>query len=203
VNSKSIYAMTLWAALAACVTFPDLSHGITAEKILRAVMDQNMGESFRTVLSITDPTASKKGREFSVWLMGKRDPGSLSVQEAERILRLCTEKGISLVDISVAGINRAIDEWNGARDVTPGILTTSISVNMKGRFQGFKKANNSAVMVFKSRPEERRDPDAFAPGMAFIAVVENSVSMRQYIGFIDRHSRVRGNPVFSRVNGNP
>ena len=90
----------------------------------------------------------------------------MSVQETEWILRLCTEKGISLVDISVAGINLAIDEWNRARDVTPGILTTSISVNMKGRFQGFEKANNSAVMVFKSRPEERRDPHAFASGMA-------------------------------------
>ena len=71
------------------------------------------------------------------------------------------------MDISVAGINLAIDEWNKARDVTPGILTTSISVNMKGRFQGFEKANNSAVMVFKSGPEERRDPDAFAQGLAF------------------------------------
>ena len=37
----------------------------------------------------------------------------------------------------------------------------------------------------------------------FIAVVENSVRMRQDIGFTDRHSRVRGNPVFSRENGNP
>ena len=27
--------------------------------------------------------------------------------------------------------------------------------------------------------------------------------MRQDIGFTDRHSRVRGNPVFSRENGNP
>lgn len=77
-NPKMIYVMTLWAALAVCVTSPSPCHGITAEKILRAVMDQNMGESFRTALSITDPTASRKGREFSVWLMGKRDSGSLS-----------------------------------------------------------------------------------------------------------------------------
>ncbi len=91
----------------------------------------------------------------------------MSAQETESVLKLCTEKGISLVDISVAGINLAIDEWNRAHDVTPGILTTSISVNMKGRFQGFEKANNSAVMVFKSGPEERRDPDAFAQGLAF------------------------------------
>jgi hypothetical protein len=36
-----------------------------------------------------------------------------------------------------------------------------------------------------------------------VAVVENSVRMRQDIGFIDRHSRERGNPVFSRENGSP
>jgi hypothetical protein len=36
-----------------------------------------------------------------------------------------------------------------------------------------------------------------------IAVVENSVRIRQDMGFIDRHSRVCGNPVFSRENGNP
>ena len=90
----------------------------------------------------------------------------ISVQETESILKLCTEKRISLVDISVAGINLAIDEWNEARNVTPGILTTSISVNMKGRFQGFEKANNSALMVFKSGPDERRDPNAFVWGTA-------------------------------------
>ena len=90
----------------------------------------------------------------------------ISVQETERIGKLCAEKRVSLVDILVAGINLAVDEWNEARNVTPGILTTSISVNMKGRFRGFEKANNSALMVFKSRPEERRDPDAFAWAMA-------------------------------------
>ncbi len=90
----------------------------------------------------------------------------ISAQDTKSIKKRCAEKRISLVDILVAGINLAIDEWNEARDVVPGILTTSISVNMKGRFRGFEKANNSAIMVFKSRPEERRDLDAFAWGMA-------------------------------------
>jgi hypothetical protein len=85
----------------------------------------------------------------------------ISVQETERIGKLCAEKQVSLVDILVAGINLTVDEWNEARNVNPGILTTSISVNMKGRFRGFEKANNSALMVFKSRPEERKDPAAF------------------------------------------
>jgi NRPS condensation-like uncharacterized protein len=86
----------------------------------------------------------------------------ISAQETERIGKLCSEKRVSLVDILVAGIDLTIDEWNEARNVTPGILTTSISVNMKGRFREFEKANNSALMVFKSRPEERRDLDALA-----------------------------------------
>ncbi len=86
----------------------------------------------------------------------------ISAGETERIGKLCSEKRVSLVDILVAGIDLAVDEWNEARNVTPGILTTSISVNMKGRFRGFEKANNSALMVFKSRPEERRDLDVLA-----------------------------------------
>ncbi len=85
----------------------------------------------------------------------------LSVEETRSIGKLCAERRISVVDTLVAGINLAIDEWNQARNAAPGILTTSISVNMKGRFRGFEKANNSALMVFKSRPEERRNPDEF------------------------------------------
>jgi hypothetical protein len=36
-----------------------------------------------------------------------------------------------------------------------------------------------------------------------IAVVQNSVRMEQESEFTGRHSRVRGNPVFSREHGNP
>jgi len=94
----------------------------------------------------------------------------LSVDETERIGKICSEKGVSLVDILVAGTNLAVDEWNTARNVTPGILTTSMSVNMKGRFEGFNKANNSALMFFKSRPDERQDLAAFARAMALTRI---------------------------------
>ncbi len=63
--------------------------------------------------------------------------------------------------------------------MTPGILTTSISVNMKGRFRGFEKANNSALMVFKSGPDERRDPNAFVLAHGF----ETKKVFQQAYGF--------------------
>lgn len=94
----------------------------------------------------------------------------LSAEETERIGKLCAEKGVSLVDVLVAGTNLAVDEWNEAHNVLPGILTTSMSVNMKGRFQEFEKANNSALMFFKSRPEDRKDLAAYARTIALTRI---------------------------------
>jgi NRPS condensation-like uncharacterized protein len=94
----------------------------------------------------------------------------LSEEETEQIGKLRAEKGVSLVDILLAGTNLAVDEWNEARSVPPGILTTSMSVNMKGRFQGFERANNSALMFFKSKPEERQDLAAFARAIALTRI---------------------------------
>jgi hypothetical protein len=95
---------------------------------------------------------------------------ALTAQETERIGKLCAAKGVSLVDLLVAGTNLAIDEWNRERNVAPGILTTSMSVNMKGRFQEFENANNSALMFFRSGPEERKDLAAYAKTIALTRI---------------------------------
>jgi hypothetical protein len=90
--------------------------------------------------------------------------------ETEQIGKLCTDKGVSLVDVLLAGTNLAIDEWNEARNAPPGMLTTSMSVNMKGRFRGLERANNSALMFFKSKPEQRKDLAAFARAIALTRI---------------------------------
>ena len=74
------------------------------------------------------------------------------------------------MDRLVACTNTAIDRWNAAHDEAPGILTTSMSVNMRGRFSAVNRLNNSGLIFFKSRPEERKDPAAFAKSLALARI---------------------------------
>ncbi len=60
----------------------------------------------------------------------------------------------------------ATDQWNNASNVPPGILTTSMSVNMRGRFRGFEGGNTSGLIFFKSTPEERKDLRTYARSIA-------------------------------------
>jgi hypothetical protein len=70
-------------------------------------------------------------------------------------------------------------------------------------YQNFQFVKKILRDILLNRTPERAAPDAGLSIPLFIARVENAVRMRQKIGFVDRHSRVRGNPVFSRENGNP
>ncbi len=90
----------------------------------------------------------------------------LSVSETEMLSNLSLKNGVSLIDVLVASTNLAIDEWNRQRNLSPGFLTTSMSVNMKGRFRNFQGGNNSALIFFKFGPEEREDLHTFARSIA-------------------------------------
>jgi len=94
----------------------------------------------------------------------------LTAEQSERVMRLSSDKGSSFVDRLVACTNTAIDRWNEAREEAPGILTTSMSVNMRGRFSAVNRLNNSGLIFFKSRPEERKDPAAFAKSLALARI---------------------------------
>lgn len=93
-----------------------------------------------------------------------------SAEETERINKAASQNGASLVDLLVAAANRAVDEWNQDRDISPGVLTTSISVNMKSRYRGLNDANSSGLLFFKSRPSDREDTPAFARSIALARI---------------------------------
>jgi Condensation domain len=93
-----------------------------------------------------------------------------SPEQTERINKAASQNGASLVDLLVAAANRAVDEWNHDRNIPPGILTTSISVNMKSRYRDLNNGNNSGLLFFKSRPSERVDTSAFARSIALARI---------------------------------
>lgn len=90
----------------------------------------------------------------------------LSAEDSLRIVGSSFKRGISPVDLFAACTNMAIDRWNLAGDIPPGMLTTSISVNMRGRFRGFDGGNTSGLIFFKSSPEDRKDLRAYARSIA-------------------------------------
>jgi hypothetical protein len=94
----------------------------------------------------------------------------LSLEETEALVKLSAAKGASFVDLMVAGTNIAIDRWNESRNVAPGLLTTSISVNMKGRYRRLDAPNNSALIFFRSSPEERQNAATFARSLALARI---------------------------------
>jgi hypothetical protein len=78
----------------------------------------------------------------------------LNREETEAILG---KQGGQLVDKLVCASNLAIDQWNARRNKKPGVMRTSVTVNMKGRFTWFDKPNNSGLIEFETRPEQRTD----------------------------------------------
>jgi hypothetical protein len=93
-----------------------------------------------------------------------------SSEQTERINKAAFQNGASLVDLLVAAANRAVDEWNQDRNISPGVLTTSISVNMKSRYRGLNGGNSSGLLFFKSRPRDREDTPAFARSIALARI---------------------------------
>jgi len=85
----------------------------------------------------------------------------LSEQESQILVRLSEGTQASLVDYLTAASHLAIDEWNRRRDIAPGTLTTSLTVNMRGRYKNLDNPNNSALLFLRSLPYERTDPDEF------------------------------------------
>lgn len=101
---------------------------------------------------------------------GSGRPGDLSQYYAKRVLSeeqsaslvvSTSQKGATLVDAVTAYSNLAIDNWNSDRNIGPGLVTTAMTVNTRGRFSGFETPNNSSVIFFKSDPHERQDARRF------------------------------------------
>ena len=83
-------------------------------------------------------------------------------EESSRIMQGSLKKRVSLIDLLVVCANLAIDRWNDDRSTPTGMLTTSMTVNMKGRFRGLDTPNSSGLLYFESRPQERSNTAEFA-----------------------------------------
>jgi hypothetical protein len=67
------------------------------------------------------------------------------------------QQGVNFVDALTACTNLAIDAWNRARGREPGLVTTAMTVNTRGRMSDFDTPNNSSVIFFRSTPDQRQD----------------------------------------------
>lgn len=86
--------------------------------------------------------------------------------ESSEIQSRLQSKRLSLIDSLVAATHYAVDAWNLQHGVTPGFLTTSVSVNMRGRFTGLDRENSSSLIFFESLPKTRQDPKSFLKSIA-------------------------------------
>lgn len=94
----------------------------------------------------------------------------LSEEESAAITAQAAKNRVSVVDLLVAGSALAVDRWNKARGVQPGFLTLTMTINARGRFQGFRTPNNSSAIFIRSLPSERKDPPAFARSLGLIRI---------------------------------
>ena len=90
----------------------------------------------------------------------------LSVEDSDRIVKKALERGVSPVDLLAADAGRAVDDWNAEHNVAPGLLTISMTVNMRGRFRGLDRPNTGGVIFFRSMPQDREDVAAFTRSIA-------------------------------------
>jgi hypothetical protein len=90
----------------------------------------------------------------------------LTLDETEKVLDAARRGGVSLIDTSIVAADLAVDEWNNLRGIKPGILTNSTTINMHGRYPDITSLNSSAVVYFKSHPEQRKDPQSFAKSVS-------------------------------------
>jgi len=90
----------------------------------------------------------------------------LSEERSAAVFFSALQSGVNFVDSLTACANMAIDEWNSQRGCEPGLLTTAMTVNTRGRFSEFDTPNNSSVIVFRCQPEQRKNPSAFLRDLA-------------------------------------
>ncbi len=87
-------------------------------------------------------------------------------EDVEEIKANVAAAGIHLVDHIVVCANRALDEWNENKNVSPGTNTSVITVNMRERFGGEDEKNYSSTIFFRSTSQQRKNLADFARSVA-------------------------------------
>ncbi|MFA6223383.1 MAG: hypothetical protein WC647_13820 [Desulfomonilaceae bacterium] len=94
----------------------------------------------------------------------------LTEEETDLLYATTTNHGVSFVDRLVVTASDVIDKWNLKRGVSPGLVTTSMTVNMRGRFSDVDSMNSSSLIFFKSSPSDRANPRSFARKVALTRI---------------------------------
>ncbi len=155
-----------WAAEATAIS----SSSKRRVKVRKNTLRESIAVARQTVDNLLEKPTLPVGTGFP------DDPGHhhakrvLSAEVTERIGRSSAKNGVSFVDLLTACTNLAVDRWNERRNVRPGILTTSMTVNTRGRIGGNDLPNNSSVIFFRFSPEERRDLKQFSRSLALARI---------------------------------
>ncbi len=112
----------------------------------------------RPVRPLGSGTKKDRNQYFSKRIFSESDSG--------RIFFNSIRHGVNFVDTLTAYTNLAIDKWNKDRGCEPGLLTTAMTVNTRGRMRDFDTPNNSSVIFFRSTPVQRQNFSDFVRNLA-------------------------------------
>lgn len=86
----------------------------------------------------------------------------LSELDSEVALKRSAKFKLPFVDYLMACMFTAIDRWNESRAVPASVLSSALTVNMKGRFQDSDCPNNDSILYFRFDREHREDVESLA-----------------------------------------
>lgn len=85
----------------------------------------------------------------------------LSEEQTSHVMEIVEKERTAFVDLLVRAMNSALDQWNAARNIPPGVMTTGLTVQMRKRYGSAEAPMNSSAIYLTSHPEERRDSARF------------------------------------------
>lgn len=127
---------------------------------------QKIRESHFGFMQIFERPVEPLGSGFKTDLSQHFAKRVLSEEKSAAVYFSALQSGVNFVDSLTVYANMAIDEWNSQRGREPGLLTTAMTVNTRGRFSEFDTPNNSSVIVFRCQPDQRKDPAGFLRELA-------------------------------------
>lgn len=129
--------------------------------------------------------------------LGNGEPGDtrqfhikrlFTTEETGKLRRQWLSKGAFFVDHLAAGASLAIDRWNEMRGISPGVIATTVSVDLRGRSCRLTGPNRSSLVFFRSSPAERMDHAVFTRRLA-VAKINQMRNLRD-LRYIDDLSRL-------------
>lgn len=151
------------------------AHAISTSRKRRARITKRnwkevMGGARRSLENLLDRPTGPVGSGLPGDTRQFHEKRILSEDDTDLIGKLARTNGVSPVDLFTACVNIAVDQWNQARNLPPGLLTSSMTVNTRGRVGTDDQPNNSSVIFFRSKPEDRADLTSYFRSLALTRI---------------------------------